>query len=98
MAAWTDTSAAAAVGGGVATGRERFDRSVVEDCLSSIASELRSEMRRDVQNLHLDMLRQFEEQQQVIGSMLERHAKGMVGLQKENEALRRENEDLRRLY
>ena len=70
----------------------------VEDCVSSLMAEARAETRRDVQNLHLDMLRQFEEQQQVMGAMLERHAKQMVGLVRENEALRRENEDLRRLY
>jgi hypothetical protein len=49
-------------GGG---GDGRLERRAVEDCVRGALAENRKELRRDVQNLHLDMLRQFEEQQQV---------------------------------
>jgi len=55
------------------TGDGRLERRAVEECLRGALTENRKELRRDIQNLHLDMLRQFEEQQQVLnqGSVLE---------------------------
>ena len=52
-------------GGGLSSGDGRLERRAVEECLRGALSENRKELRRDIQNLHLDMLRQFEEQQQV---------------------------------
>ena len=90
------------VAGGV-TGRpggggQRFERSIVEDTLSGLLAETRKEIQRDVQNLHLDMLRQFEDQQAAIASMLEEYTHRLAQLVHENDALRKENEQLRSLY
>ena len=40
-----------------------FQRALLESVVEDSLSEFRAEMQRDVQNLHLDMLRQFEIQQ-----------------------------------
>mmetsp|Transcript_697 Transcript_697/g.886 ORF Transcript_697/g.886 Transcript_697/m.886 type:complete len:834 (+) Transcript_697:28-2529(+) len=76
----------------------RFERKMVEECLSEAMDDVRRDVRRDVQALHLDMLNQFEDQQQAIELMLDRFTERMASLMHENQALRRENEDLKRLY
>ena len=48
---------------GGAAGGHRLERKLVEDTLGGLLAETRKEIQRDVQNLHLDMLRQFEDQQ-----------------------------------
>ena len=55
------------------------------------------EMHRDVQNLHIDMLRQFELQQRHLVGALEQFTSRFASLVAENEALRNENEVLRNI-
>ncbi|KAG5183247.1 WD40-repeat-containing domain protein [Tribonema minus] len=71
---------------------------LTRDAFEDGMAALLVEVRRDMRNLHLDVLRQFETQQSELHAMLARHAGEVAALLAENEALRRENEDLRRLY
>ena len=63
---------------------------VAEDVLS----EVRVELHRDVQNLHIDMLRRFELQQRHLVGALEQFTSRFASLVAENEALRNDNEVL----
>ena len=83
---------------GGAAGGHRLERKLVEDTLGGLLAETRKEIQRDVQNLHLDMLRQFEDQQAAMADMLDQYTQRLAQLVHENDALRRENEQLRRLY
>lgn len=82
----------------VVGGGQRLERSMVEDALGGLLADARREIQRDVQNLHLDMLRQFEDQQGAIAAMLDQYTQRLAQLVHENDVLRRENEQLRRLY
>ena len=79
------------------TGAGTFQRSMLESVVEDVLSEVRVEMHRDVQNLHIDMLRQFELQQRHLVGALEQFTSRFASLVAENEALRNENEVLRNI-
>ncbi|CAM9944105.1 unnamed protein product [Pylaiella littoralis] len=89
-------SAVAAGGGG---GRVvSLDRSVLEQVLTSHVTGLREELRQELRNLHVDMLRQFHSLQDEQSSALSGFEERLGGLVAENQALRAENDRLRRVY
>ena len=53
---------------------------------------------QDVQSLHIDMIRQMSDQQEAFATMLDEQTQQIQSLLKENELLRRENEELRKVY
>ena len=61
------------------------------EALDDVADELRA----SIQNLHVDVLRQFQIQKSEVSSLLEEHRRQIAELLRENSGLRRENEDLR---
>ena len=79
------------------SGASLFQRALLESIVEDSLSDFRSDMQRDVQNLHLDMLRQFEIQQSQVTSVLEHFTKRWSNLVAENEELRKENELLRNI-
>ncbi|KAJ3183003.1 Protein nedd1 [Geranomyces variabilis] len=72
------------------TFQHRVLRSVIDDCLD----EFRTQMRADVQNLHLDMIREFWRQKAEIQELLAAYSPNEVMIQELHE-LRRENARLR---
>ncbi|KAJ3167739.1 Protein nedd1 [Geranomyces variabilis] len=79
-----------AVAGGDTTFQHRVLRSVIDDCLD----EFRTQMRADVQNMHLDMIREFWRQKAEIQELLAAYSPNEVMIQELHE-LRRENARLR---
>ena len=61
------------------------------EALDDVADELRA----SVQNLHVDVLRQFQIQKSEVAALLEAHESRIAELLRENAGLRRENEELR---
>ena len=61
------------------------------DALDDVADELRA----SIQNLHVDVLRQFQIQKSEVAALLEAHESRIADLLRENAGLRRENEELR---
>eukprot|EP00752_Nemacystus_decipiens_P005893 g5326.t1 len=90
----SEGAAAARDGGRVVS----VDRSVLEQVLSSHMSGLREELRQELRNLHVDMLRQFHSLQDEQSSALSGFEERLGGLVAENQALRAENDRLRRVY
>ncbi|CAM9573155.1 unnamed protein product [Ectocarpus fasciculatus] len=90
-----EESAAPAAGGGQVVS---LDRSVLEQVLSSHVSGLREELRQELRNLHVDMLRQFHSLQDEQSTALSGFEERLGGLVAENQALRAENDRLRRVY
>lgn len=79
------------------SGAGLFQRALLESVVEDSLSEFRADMQRDVQNLHLDMLRQFEIQQNQVTGILEQFTARWSNLVAENEELRKENELLRNI-
>ncbi|CAM9714098.1 unnamed protein product, partial [Ectocarpus sp. 12 AP-2014] len=75
-----------------------LDRSVLEQVLSNHVSGLREELRQELRNLHVDMLRQFHSLQDEQSTALSGFEERLGGLVAENQALRAENDRLRRVY
>ncbi|CAB1118585.1 unnamed protein product [Ectocarpus sp. CCAP 1310/34] len=75
-----------------------LDRSVLEQVLSNHVSVLREELRQELRNLHVDMLRQFHSLQDEQSTALSGFEERLGGLVAENQALRAENDRLRRVY
>ncbi|KAJ3023755.1 Protein nedd1 [Thoreauomyces humboldtii] len=67
--------------------------SVVTDCME----DLRTQIRRDVHNVHLDLLKQFWIQKQEVEDMFRRHGVA-ESMEEELRSLREENARLRRNY
>jgi len=61
------------------------------EALDDVADELRA----SIQNLHVDILRQFQIQKSEVSSLLEEHRRQIAELLRGNSCSRRENEDLR---
>ena len=61
------------------------------EALDDVADELRA----SIQNLHVDVLRQFQIQKSEVAALLEAHEARIAELLRENAGLRRENEELR---
>ena len=61
------------------------------EALDDVADELRA----SIQNLHVDVLRQFQIQKSEVAALLEAHESRIAELLRENAGLRRENEELR---
>eukprot|EP00904_Undaria_pinnatifida_P008641 jgi/Undpi1/4907/HiC_scaffold_19.g08259.m1 len=74
-----------------------FSSSVLEQILSSHVSSLREDLRHEMRNLHVDMLRQFHSLQDEQSSALAGFEERLGGLVAENQALRAENDRLRRV-
>eukprot|EP00903_Cladosiphon_okamuranus_P011405 g10748.t1 len=91
----SEGATAGAAGGGRVVS---VDRSVLEQVLSSHLSGLREELRQELRNLHVDMLRQFHSLQDEQSSALAGFEERLGGLVAENQALRAENDRLRRVY
>lgn len=70
----------------------------LEDIVKEALQDFRESMHKDLQNLHLEMLRQFEAQQEDIREALNESFARFARLVEENEALRKENETLRSIY
>ncbi|KAJ3147756.1 Protein nedd1 [Geranomyces variabilis] len=79
-----------AASGDDTTFQHRVLRSVIDDCLD----EFRTQMRADVQNMHLDMIREFWRQKAEIQELLAAYSPNEVMIQELHE-LRRENARLR---
>ncbi|CAM9750722.1 unnamed protein product [Ectocarpus sp. 12 AP-2014] len=88
-------AAAPTAGGGQVVS---LDRSVLEQVLSNHVSGLREELRQELRNLHVDMLRQFHSLQDEQSTALSGFEERLGGLVAENQALRAENDRLRRVY
>ena len=61
------------------------------EALDDVADELRA----SIQNLHVDVLRQFQIQKSEVAALLEAHESRIAELLRENAGLRRENGELR---
>ncbi|CBN75275.1 neural precursor cell expressed, developmentally down-regulated 1 [Ectocarpus siliculosus] len=90
-----EEGAAPTAGGGQVVS---LDRSVLEQVLSNHVSGLREELRQELRNLHVDMLRQFHSLQDEQSTALSGFEERLGGLVAENQALRAENDRLRRVY
>lgn len=60
------------------TPKERFDRALVEEVVGDMHATLRKDIQRDIQNMHLDMIRQFEDQQEAMSAMLDQYVETCV--------------------
>jgi protein NEDD1 len=102
---------AAAAGGGAADGETSqsatgssaqaagFQSALLEAMLDTKIEGLRDQMHRDVGNLHLEVLRQFEMQQhELLTAMEAQFASRFSELTEENKRLRHENELLKSTY
>ncbi|CAM9562464.1 unnamed protein product [Discosporangium mesarthrocarpum] len=74
------------------------DRTILEQVLSSHLSILKEELRQELRNLHIDVLRQFHSLQDEQSSSMAAFEERLGGLVAENQALRAENDRLRRVY
>ncbi|KAJ7546868.1 hypothetical protein O6H91_08G058100 [Diphasiastrum complanatum] len=77
-------------------GPPSFALQLVQRALEESLGTLQSAIHEDVRNLHLDLLRQSHIQQLQISSLVERLMQNQADLLEEVQALRRENEELRR--
>jgi hypothetical protein len=73
-------------------------RDMVAVTVQDSVASLRDDLQQDIRGLHLDLLRQFADQQEEISGMLKGHTATISNLISENEALRRENAELKRFY
>jgi hypothetical protein len=73
-------------------------RDMVAVTVQDSVASLRDDLQQDIRGLHLDLLRQFADQQEEISGMLKGHTATISNLIAENEALRRENAELKRFY
>ena len=69
----------------------KFVRTALEDCLE----EMRMQVHGDLQNMHLELVRQFQIQQTEIQAQLQGYAGKQMALVEEVEDLRAENRRLR---
>ena len=60
--------------------------------------DLRQTLHDDVQNMHLELIRQFQMQQQTLVALFTEQMGGLNAVVEENERLRRENERLSIMY
>jgi len=60
--------------------------------------DLRQTLHDDVQNMHLELIRQFQVQQQTLVALFTQQMGEMRGVVEENVLLRRENERLQLMY
>ena len=72
-----------------------FDKDMMRDVIESCVRSATQDLCRDVENLHVDLIRQFQVQQQEISALLEDHASRLADVVAANAALRAENERLR---
>ncbi|KAI8350825.1 hypothetical protein B0O80DRAFT_457576 [Mortierella sp. GBAus27b] len=89
----TTTAASIASSGSSSTLQTKVLESVVEDCLMNF----RAGIRNDIQNMHLELLRQFQIQKMEMEGMLKRYT-DTKELREEVERLKEENERLRMNY
>jgi hypothetical protein len=89
----TTATASIASSGSSSTLQTKILESVVEDCLMNF----RAGIRNDIQNMHLELLRQFQIQKMEIEGMLKRYT-DTKELREEVERLKEENERLRMNY
>lgn len=75
-----------------------INQGALEGIVKEALQDFRESMHKDLQNLHLEMLRQFEAQQEDIREALNESFARFARLVEENEALRKENETLRSIY
>jgi hypothetical protein len=73
-------------------------RDMVAVTVQDSVASLREDLQQDIRGLHLDLLRQFADQQEEIATLLKGHTTAISNLVAENEALRRENAELKRFY
>ena len=66
--------------------------------IETMFEDMRAEIKRDVQNMHLELLRQFQVQLSDISGLLNDYTTKFGDVVKENARLREENERLRNLY
>ena len=71
-----------------------FLKNIIEGSLKNFQSAIH----RDVQNLHLELIRQFHIQQKETERMLAKYAETQQFLLDEIESLREENERLKNIY
>jgi WD40 repeat protein len=75
-----------------------LNRHLLKEIVAEVVESARLQIHTDVQNLHLDLLRQFQEQAEDISAALDAHAGRMSALVEENRQLRVQNEELRRAF
>ena len=90
----TKTAAAPSSGGSGGFSLEGVARSMLQDELI----DLRQTLHDDVQNMHLELIRQFQVQQQTLVALFTQQMGEMRGVVEENVLLRRENERLQLMY
>ncbi len=83
---------------GVVSSPNGFQTEVLQKLLDSSLYDIRTAIHNDVQNLHVEMIRLFQSQQRDFIQTLNDFSDKMSSLVAENEELRRENNNLRRLY
>ena len=66
--------------------------------VNDVIDNLRDDVEVSLRNLHVDMLRQFQNQSDEINSLFQMQKSTMQALIDENQSLREENERLKRVY
>lgn len=79
-------------------GTTGFALQLVQRGLEESLGAVQRSIHEEVQNLHLELLRQFHIQQMEMGSMMDTFQAKQAELAEEIKALRRENQQLRDLY
>jgi protein NEDD1 len=84
--------------GGGSGGGAQFQMQVMQSSLQQMFNDFRDEVFEQVQNLHIDMIRQFHTQQLEITTLLKTLTAQNQATMDENRALREEIEQLRKMY
>ncbi|KAJ7558002.1 hypothetical protein O6H91_04G020800 [Diphasiastrum complanatum] len=79
-------------------GTTSFALQLVQRALEESLGSVRKAIHEDVQNLHLDLLRQFHIQQTEMAAMMENLRTKQADLMEEIQALRKENQQLRHFF
>lgn len=82
---------------GTTSSTSSFQSKVLESIIDGCLMEFRAGIRNDIQNMHLELLRQFQIQTMEIEGLLKEYA-DTRGLQEENQRLQEENQRLKMNY
>ena len=74
------------------------NKHVLRQVIEEVTLDLREELGHSIRNLHVDVIRQFQQQSDEITELFQKQKKVMITLIEENQKLRGENERLRSTY